>query len=71
MKTYRPTPPQASKSRQDAPVGLDGIQVGEVKNITISGYLDMRRAVRVDMRVLEAYLPKLPPIPRPVSDRTL
>ncbi len=57
MKTYMP---DATGLSVDAPVRLDGIQVGEVKSITISGYLDTQRAVRVDLRVEEAYLPKLP-----------
>jgi phospholipid/cholesterol/gamma-HCH transport system substrate-binding protein len=57
MKTYMP---DATGLSVDAPVRLDGIQVGEVKNITISGYLDMQRAVRVDLRMEEAYLPRLP-----------
>src|ERR1022692_443677 len=57
MKTYMP---DATGLSVDAPVRLDGIQVGKVKNVTISRYLDMQRAVRVDLRVEEAYLPKLP-----------
>ena len=57
MKTYMP---DATGLSVRAPVRLDGIKVGEVKNIAISGYLDMQRAVRVDLRVDEAYLPKLP-----------
>jgi phospholipid/cholesterol/gamma-HCH transport system substrate-binding protein len=57
VKTYMP---DATGLAVDAPVRLDGIQVGTVKNITISGYLDMQRAVRVDMRIEENYLAKLP-----------
>src|SRR5665213_3665637 len=57
MKTYMP---DATGLSVAAPVRLDGIQVGEVESITISRYLDMQRAVRVDLRVEEAYLPKLP-----------
>jgi len=57
MKTYMP---DATGLEVGAPVRLDGIQVGKVKNIAISGYLDTQRAVRVDLRVEETYLPKLP-----------
>jgi phospholipid/cholesterol/gamma-HCH transport system substrate-binding protein len=57
MKTYMP---DATGLSIGGPVRLDGIQVGTVKNITISGYLDTQRAVRVDLRVEASYLPQLP-----------
>jgi phospholipid/cholesterol/gamma-HCH transport system substrate-binding protein len=57
LKTYMP---DATGLEVGGPVRLDGIQIGQVKGVTISGYLDMQRAVRVDLRVEEAYLPKLP-----------
>ena len=43
-----------------APVRLSGIQIGKVRRIRISGYLDGQRSVRVDIRVDTAFLPKIP-----------
>lgn len=57
MKTYMP---DATGLSIGGPVRLDGIRIGLVKNIGISRYLDMQRAVRVDLRVEESYLPKIP-----------
>lgn len=57
MKTYMP---DATGLVIGGPVRLDGIQIGKVKNIVISPYLDMQRAVRVDLRVEEAYVSRLP-----------
>ena len=57
MKTYLP---DATGLSVNAPVRLNGIQVGAVKSIAISQYLDRQRAVRVDLRVESSYLPKIP-----------
>lgn len=57
MKTYMP---DATGLELGAPVRLDGIQVGAVKNIAVSGYLDTQRAVRVILRVEASYLAKIP-----------
>lgn len=57
MKTYLP---DATGLSVNASVRLNGIQVGAVKHINISGYLDRQRAVRVDLRVEKNYLSKIP-----------
>src|SRR3954471_16793827 len=57
LKTYMP---DATGLGVGAPVRLDGIQVGKVRNIQISGYLDMQRSVRVSMWVEDAYVKKIP-----------
>ncbi len=57
LKTYLP---DATGLAPNAAVRLDGIQVGAVKRIAISGYLDRQRAVRVDLRVDRSYLSKIP-----------
>ena len=57
MKTYMP---DATGLEIGAPVRLDGIQVGAVKNIAASRYLDTQRAVRVELRVVASYLPRIP-----------
>jgi phospholipid/cholesterol/gamma-HCH transport system substrate-binding protein len=57
LKTYLP---DATGLGVGAPVRLDGIQVGAVKNIVVSGYLDGQRAVRVSLRVEESFIPKIP-----------
>jgi phospholipid/cholesterol/gamma-HCH transport system substrate-binding protein len=57
MKTYLP---DATGLGVGAPVRLNGIQIGAVKRIRISGYLDMQRSVRLDLRVESKYLPRIP-----------
>jgi len=57
LKTYLP---DATGLSDGAAVRIDGIQVGTIRRISISGYLDLQRSVRVDMRVDAAYLPKIP-----------
>ncbi|HVW09076.1 MAG TPA: MlaD family protein [Bryobacteraceae bacterium] len=57
LKTYMP---DATGLGVGAPVRLSGIQVGAVKHITISRYLDLQRPVRVDLRVEAKYLPQIP-----------
>ncbi len=57
LKTYLP---DATGLGAGAAVRLDGVQIGKVKNILVSGYLDQQRAVRVNLRVEEVYLPKIP-----------
>jgi len=57
LKTYIP---DATGLQVGAAIRLDGIQVGAVKKIAASGYLDNQRAVRVNLRVETKYLPKIP-----------
>lgn len=57
MRTYLP---DATGLGVNAPVRLNGIRVGAVRRIAISGYLDKQRAVRVDLRVETSYLPRIP-----------
>jgi len=57
MRTYMP---DATGLAVDGPVRLNGIQVGAVKNIGISRYLDRQRAVRVDLRLERTYLRDIP-----------
>ncbi|HVV45723.1 MAG TPA: MlaD family protein, partial [Bryobacteraceae bacterium] len=55
VKTYMP---DATGLSVGAPVRLNGIQVGAVKRIATSHYLDMQRSVRVDLRVESKYAPR-------------
>jgi phospholipid/cholesterol/gamma-HCH transport system substrate-binding protein len=57
IKTYMP---DATGLGAGAPVRLNGIQVGTVRRIVISRYLDMQRAVHVDLRVESKYLSRIP-----------
>jgi len=57
VKTYIP---DATGLSVGAPVRLNGIQVGAVRHIAISGYLDTQRAVRVGLRVETNYLASIP-----------
>lgn len=57
MKTYMP---DATGLGVGAPVRLNGIQVGAVKSIAISGYLDMQRSVRVGMKIDANFLSRIP-----------
>ena len=57
VKTYMP---DATGLGVGGPVRLNGIQVGAVKRIAISHYLDVQRAVRVDLRVESRYAPRIP-----------
>jgi phospholipid/cholesterol/gamma-HCH transport system substrate-binding protein len=57
VKTYMP---DATGLGVGAPVRLNGIQVGAVRRIATSHYLDMQRAVRVDLRVESKYAPRIP-----------
>jgi len=52
--------PDATGLAVGAPVRVDGIQVGMVRNIEVSGRLDMQRAVRVGMRIEKDFLGKIP-----------
>jgi phospholipid/cholesterol/gamma-HCH transport system substrate-binding protein len=52
--------PDATGLEVGGPVRLNGIQVGTVKSIAISGYLDRQRAVRVILRLETRFLPKIP-----------
>jgi phospholipid/cholesterol/gamma-HCH transport system substrate-binding protein len=57
VKTFMP---DATGLEIGSPVRMDGIQIGTVKNIEISGYLDKQRAVLVSLRVDSKFLPKIP-----------
>jgi phospholipid/cholesterol/gamma-HCH transport system substrate-binding protein len=52
--------PDAAGLLQPAEVRLDGIPVGTVKTIQLSGLLDPQRVVRVEMSVDTAYLRNIP-----------
>jgi len=43
-----------------APVNLDGIQIGKVKNIQLSGNKDPQRLVRIEMELPEHWLKSIP-----------
>jgi ABC-type transporter Mla subunit MlaD len=57
VKTYMP---DATGLGVGGPVRLNGIDVGAVKRIAISRYLDAQRSVRVDLRVESKYAPRIP-----------
>ncbi len=57
MKTFMP---DATGLQVGGPVRLNGIEVGKVRSIAISGYLDRQRAVRVMLRLETRFLPKIP-----------
>src|SRR6185312_8269939 len=57
VRTYMP---DATGLGVGGPVRLNGIDVGAVKRIVISHYLDAQRAVRVDLRVESKYLSRIP-----------
>lgn len=57
LKTYMP---DATGLEISSPVRINGIQVGAVRRIAVSGYLDKQRAVRVDLRVDRVYLRSIP-----------
>lgn len=50
----------AAALTQGAPVNLNGIQVGKVKNIVLSGSSDPRRVVRIDLEIPESRLSAIP-----------
>ena len=50
----------AAALTQGAPVNLNGIQIGKVKDIVLSGSNDPRRVVRIDMEVPESKLSSIP-----------
>jgi phospholipid/cholesterol/gamma-HCH transport system substrate-binding protein len=52
--------PDATGLEAGAPVRLNGIQVGAVRNIAVSGRLDRQHAVRIGMRLEKDYLDKIP-----------
>jgi phospholipid/cholesterol/gamma-HCH transport system substrate-binding protein len=43
-----------------APVRLNGIDIGKVKDVRLSGESDPRRVVKIDMEVYDDYLPSIP-----------
>ena len=52
--------PDAAGVDTDSEVRLSGIRIGGVRKIELSGSLDPRRIVRVEMRVLTRYLKSIP-----------
>ena len=52
--------PDATGLEIGSPVRLNGIQIGTVKNVAISGFLDIQRAVFLDLRVETKYLSRIP-----------
>lgn len=57
LTTYMP---DASGITTDSEVRLSGIRIGNVNSVELSGDLNPRRAVRVEMRVLTRYLKGIP-----------
>lgn len=52
--------PDGTGITTDSEVRLSGIRIGHVQKVELSGSLDPRRTVRVDMRVLVRYLKDIP-----------
>jgi phospholipid/cholesterol/gamma-HCH transport system substrate-binding protein len=52
--------PDAAGVTTDSEVRLSGVRIGGVRKIELSGSLDPRRIVRVEMRVLARYLKSIP-----------
>ncbi len=52
--------PDASGLIVEAPVQLDGIQIGKIGKIELSGLHDAKKVVRVEMKVKTRYLPAIP-----------
>src|ERR1700722_10600520 len=52
--------PDGTGITTDSEVRLSGIRVGKVRKVELSGSLDPRRVVRVEMRVLARYLKDIP-----------
>jgi len=50
----------AAALTESAPVNLDGIQIGKVKGISLSGSKDPKRLVRIQMEVPESSLKNIP-----------
>jgi ABC-type transporter Mla subunit MlaD len=57
LTTYMP---DAAGITKDSEVRLSGIRIGKVKKVELSGQLDPRHVVRVEMRVLNRYLKAIP-----------
>jgi len=57
LTTYMP---DAAGITTDSEVRLSGIRIGQVKSVTLSGDLNPRRSVRVEMLVLTRYLKGVP-----------
>jgi phospholipid/cholesterol/gamma-HCH transport system substrate-binding protein len=57
LTTYMPG---AAGIFKNSEVRLSGIKIGEVRKIELSGSLDPRRVIRVEMRVLTRYLKNIP-----------
>jgi phospholipid/cholesterol/gamma-HCH transport system substrate-binding protein len=57
LKSYLP---DATGLGVGGQVRMDGIQIGKVKSIAISGYRDGQRSVRVQMQVEEKYIRNIP-----------
>src|SRR5690349_15538732 len=52
--------PDATGLTQDSPVRVDGITVGKVASVSLSGSTDPKRVVRVALRVLRETLDSIP-----------
>jgi phospholipid/cholesterol/gamma-HCH transport system substrate-binding protein len=52
--------PDATGLEVGSPVRMDGIQIGKIKSISISGALDIQRSVLVVLRVETKFLPDIP-----------
>ena len=52
--------PDAAGITTDSEVRLSGIRIGKVRTVELSGQLDPRRVIRVEMRVLNRYLKAIP-----------
>lgn len=50
----------SSGTAKSAPVRLNGILIGSIEDIKLSGSKDRKRTVQIDMSVQEKYLPEIP-----------
>lgn len=45
---------------ENAPVRLNGIRIGSVKKIALSGSSDRAKTIRMDLEIIQSYLPSIP-----------
>jgi phospholipid/cholesterol/gamma-HCH transport system substrate-binding protein len=50
----------AAAVTENSPVTLNGITIGKVKHIGLSGSRDPQKVIRMDLEILEQYLPSIP-----------